>query len=105
MEGLRELIQASPFRTQEKFSEAVGIDEIRVSKLCRGIVDPTEEELKKIKMALNPPPMIFSIEKIRKELSSQRFPLSRGEQYQLTVLFSIHDVLADIRNHLIKERD
>ena len=48
MKNLREKIQRSTFRTQERFSVAAGIAESTLSKIIRGLRRPTKEQTEKI---------------------------------------------------------
>jgi len=49
---LRVAILSSPFGTQERFAEAVGIPEAIVSKYCRGIRKPSQKHMEIIKKHL-----------------------------------------------------
>jgi len=42
MNSLKESIQKSKYRTQERFSEATGINEALISKYCRGLRKPSK---------------------------------------------------------------
>ena len=52
MEKLRETIILSPWRTQERFSEASGIHESLISKYCRGLRQPSKRHLEIIRQML-----------------------------------------------------
>lgn len=43
MNSLKESIQKSKYRTQERFSEATGINEALISKYCRGLRKPSKK--------------------------------------------------------------
>jgi hypothetical protein len=55
MVNLREAILRSPFRTQERFAEATGINEAIVSKYCRNIRKPSKRHLEVIQRLLLEP--------------------------------------------------
>ena len=52
MQDLKEKIQRSKYRTQERFSEATGINEALISKYCRGLRKPSKNHADIIKRFL-----------------------------------------------------
>lgn len=54
--NLKDQIKKSLFLTQERFAQAVGISEPRMSKFCRGLVKPTPEEEARIEKKLTEVP-------------------------------------------------
>jgi hypothetical protein len=52
MKNLREEIKKSPIRTQEMLSVVTGIHESLISKYCRGLRQPNEDHMRRIREAL-----------------------------------------------------
>jgi hypothetical protein len=52
MKNLKDLINNSQWKTQERFSVAANIDEALLSKYCRGIRQPSQKHAEVIKRLL-----------------------------------------------------
>lgn len=106
--NLKVRIVEAGFPTQESFARTAGVDQTKLSRIIRGLVEPSAEEVERIEETLeeakatNTGPL--DVERIREAYSAGTRVASRSEIERAALCLAILDALLDIRDLLAAGR-